>query len=193
MRIHLIGHSFGCKVICMALQRLVDKGILDSGLPSQVSVDVALIQAAFNDDELEDTSIADYQNVISGIPGLRMLITTSTEDRALNIQFKAAQGIANLFDRARSALGASGPTQEEATQFGGRLDLSIVPGFSFASAPALLGQRLVVADLSPVHIANTTYQQDANLSQISFDFSGHHSDIFLPELYALLLSFFFKS
>jgi hypothetical protein len=53
-------------------------------------------------------------------------------------------------------------------------------------------KRLVVADLSPVHIAHTSYQAEAALSNISFDFSGHHSDIFFPELYNLLLAFFYK-
>ncbi len=192
LRIHLIGHSFGCKVVCMALQRLVEKGVIAGGLPANVSIDVALIQAAFNDDELENTSIADYQNVIGGIPGLRMLVTTSSLDTALNVQFKRAQGMANFFNRARPALGASGPTAGVIGQFGGKLDLSIQPGFSFAAAPALATQRLVVADLSPVHQANTGFQQDANLSDISFAFSGHHTDIYLPELYQLLLAFFFK-
>jgi hypothetical protein len=192
LRLHLIGHSFGCKVICMALQRLVDKGIAASELTGKVSIDAALIQAAFNDDELENTSIADYQNVIGGIPGLRMLITTSTEDKALNVLFKAAQGAANLFNRARPALGAAGPTPEEVSQFGGRVDLSIKPGFSFAAAPTLKHKRLVVADLSPVHKANTGYQKDANMSDIAFGLMGHHSDIYLPELYRLLLAFFFK-
>jgi hypothetical protein len=193
LRLHLIGHSFGCKVVCMALQRLVDKGIVASNGLKNVSINVALIQAAFNNDELEDKPIADYQNVISGVPGLRMLITTSSLDNALNIQFKRAQGLANLFNRGRDALGASGPTQATVDEFGGKQALTLSTDFTFQNAPALGNQKLVVADLTAVHQANVNYQADAGLSDLAFAFSGHHSDIYLPPLYQLLLAFFFKS
>lgn len=157
-----------------------------------MSIDVALIQAAFYDDDLDDKPMADYQNVITGIPGLRMLVTTSTEDLALQKQFKLAEELTNWFTRG-DALGATGPTANAISQFGGKLDQTINPGYNYASAPPLKDQRFVVADLSPVHRANTQFPQEPGMSQIAFDFSGHHSDIFLPELYHLLLGFFFKS
>ena len=193
LRIHLIGHSFGCKVVCMALQRLVDKGVVPATGLGGTTIDAVLIQGAFNNDELEDARTADYSDVVRGIPGLRMLVTKSSEDAALRNQFKRAQRFANLFGRVRPAVGDEGPTQAAADGFGGKTELAPGRGFDYAAAPPLAKERLVVADLSALHKANAGYQEDAHLSAADFAFGGHHSDIFLPELYDLMLSFFFKS
>src|SRR5262249_16792676 len=77
LRIHLLGHSFGCKVVCKALQRLAGEGTPAGG----AVFDVVLLQAAFDHDELEPGK--DYGNVLASIPGLRLLITRSDRDRAL--------------------------------------------------------------------------------------------------------------
>jgi hypothetical protein len=45
--IHLLGHSFGCKVVCRALARLADEG---GAQPPGVTLDVVLLQAAFDND-----------------------------------------------------------------------------------------------------------------------------------------------
>jgi hypothetical protein len=191
LRIHLIGHSFGCKAACMALQGLIDKGFVPAAGIDGVTFDAVLLQGAFNEDEMEDPPVCNYHDVPT-FPGLRLLITTSTEDKALNTQFQRAQGLANLFSRAKRALGDAGPSPATVARFGGKLDLAVAPGFNFAASPALAGQRLVVADISALHKANTGYQEDAKLSDAQIKASGHHSDVFLPELYDLMLAFFFK-
>ena len=195
LRLHLIGHSFGCRVVCMALQRLVDKGIAKS--LNNVSIDLVLLQAAFNNDELDNTPIADYQNVISGLAGkLRILVTISALDKALHVAYPAAERLANLFQREIPALGAAGPSPGMVQQFPGSSPkpVPIVPGFSFAGAAPLGDQHLVVADLTPVHQADDAdFRKNSGLGPFEYDLSGHHSDIFLPEIYNLLAAFLFKT
>jgi hypothetical protein len=51
-RFHLAGHSFGCKVAIAARVQLVET-LGRSGLLDNVRIDVALLQAAFDNDALE--------------------------------------------------------------------------------------------------------------------------------------------
>jgi hypothetical protein len=59
-RLHLIGHSFGCKVVCAALPALAPTGLLDG-----VTVNALLLQAAFDPDSLEPGR--DYGDVLTRI------------------------------------------------------------------------------------------------------------------------------
>lgn len=154
IRLNLIGHSFGCKVVCSAMARLAqDK--LDL---SRVSMNAILLQAAFEHDSLDPGK--PYADV-AGLP-VRMLITTSKLDRALNQFFPLAAAVDPLKVIAgadRLAMGAAGPTD---------------------AARKAFGKRLSVADLTPVH------QQDA--AQFN-GLGGSHDDIFNFEVFSLVAQF----
>jgi hypothetical protein len=169
-RLHLIGHSFGCKVVCAALQALATQS---ANLLAGLSINVVLLQAAFECNALDTGQ--PYANV-PGIPNIRMLITHSDLDTALRVAFPAA-GALNLFHRSQPALGFAGPTDALKTQFGGAQQVSVNVGFT--TDPGL-SARLVVADLTPLH-TNDGFQGDLA--------SGHHTDIFQPEVYRMIAQF----
>jgi hypothetical protein len=177
--IHLVGHSFGCKVVCKALQQLVDHSGTEP-IPNGVAFDVALIQAAFDNDQL--AAGKDYAGLAT-IPGLRLLITRSDGDRALSTLYPAAHRLAHLFGSVHPALGSSGPTPGTADAFGGSATVTVGPEFDLGVA-GLPSGRLIVADLSPLHAAHPE-NNDPH--------SGHHSDIFYTEIYKLLAASFFGS
>jgi hypothetical protein len=80
IRINLVGHSFGCKVILSLLQEVAQDGIQ---CPQGVTLNVVLLQAATDDNHLE---VGDAYGMVSrAFPNLRLLITTSQEDLALKV------------------------------------------------------------------------------------------------------------
>jgi hypothetical protein len=187
LRFFLLGHSFGCKVICAALQDLqtdIDNGTIPVG--GGTSFSVVLIEPATDNDNLEPGDI--YGSVYK-IKNLRMLITKSSLDRALNEWFPAAGRLANLFRTPQPALGASGPTQPTIDAFGGADQVSVGPGFALSAASALK-RPLVVADLSAIHQArvNDKLYPPNNAPP---NIGGSHSDINFTELYQLICGFFF--
>src|SRR5262249_37699273 len=105
LHVHLVGHSFGCKVVCNALQALVDNSATEP-IPDDVVFDVTLIQAAFDNDLL--AADKDYTG-LADLPGLRLLVTRSDGDRALGTLYPAAHRLAHLFGNVQPALGSSGP------------------------------------------------------------------------------------
>jgi hypothetical protein len=179
LRVHLLGHSFGCKVVCKALQRLIDNSAA-SPIPAGVTFDVVLLEAAFDNDQLE--SGQDYGDLLSGLPGMRVLITRSDEDSALKELYPRAHRLAHLLGQVKPALGADGPTAATAAQAGGAVAVQVGPGFDHTTA-GQLSTRLTVADLTPLHQANPGGAEGL---------SGHHSDIFYPEIYGLLVAFYFR-
>jgi hypothetical protein len=176
-RVHLLGHSFGAKLVCKALQKLAEESAT-APIPDGVRFDVVLIQAAFDNDELE--SAKDYGGVAT-LPGLRLLVTRSDRDRALSSLYPKAHQLAHLFHSIQPALGASGPSAPTIKQFGGARSLDVGPDFDPAAGGPLT-ERLIVANLTALHEAHPE-NDDAH--------SGHHSDIFLGEIYKLLAAFFF--
>jgi hypothetical protein len=185
LRIFLLGHSFGCKVLCAALNDLqIDIANKTIQTPATLSFRVVLLEAATDDDNLEP---GDIYGSIKDIPDTRLLMTTSSEDKALNVWYPLASKIANLFheNKAHRALGATGPTASTITAFGGSVDhVTVVSGFTFGDMLAHNG-RLVLADLSAVH----KYRESAGL--YNGGFSGSHSDITFEELYDMVIGFLF--
>lgn len=182
LRFALLGHSFGCKVICSALQDL-QTDIADGTIAVEPGTrfNAVLLEPATDNNNLEP---GDIYGSVSEIANLRMLTTKSSLDLALTEWFVAAGKVANLFRSPRQALGASGPTQPTIDAFGGSTPVTIDTGFTAADA-AGFRSRLVVADLSPVHAARKT----AGL--YSGGFSGSHSDINFDEVYYLVSGFLF--
>jgi hypothetical protein len=181
LRFNLLGHSFGTKVICAALQDLqVD--IANGTIPVErgTNFNAVLLEPATDNDNLEPGDI--YGNVYQ-LPNLRMLISKSSLDLALTKWFVDAGALANLFRTPRQALGAAGPTQPTIDAFGGVTNLSIVPGFVAGNATGI-PTRLAVADLSPIHAAHKAQGYNGGLS-------GSHSDINFDEMYYLISGFLF--
>jgi len=82
-------------------------------------------------------------------------------------------------------MGATGPSAATTTAFPTNQQVAVAWGSTFAgTAPAPApGSTLVVADLTPIH-SDPQNHFDGGLS-------GHHSDIFLPEIYDLMSWFLF--
>lgn len=184
LRFFILGHSFGSKVVCAALNDLqtdIANGTIPT--PATLSFRVVLLEAATDNNNLES---GDIYGEVSVIRNLRLLMTTSQLDKALQVWYPDAAKLANLFHHGdpTPALGAAGPTQNTATAFGGATNVAITPGFTANAVPT--GTRLVVADLTPVH------QARVSAGLYNGGESGSHSDINFAELYQLVMGFLFS-
>jgi hypothetical protein len=175
-RFNLIGHSFGCRVLCSALQALAEDADMVARLSGN-EFNVALIQAAADTDSLAPGQL--YGKVQECIPKLRMLVTTSANDTALGKWYPEAQRLAHLFSGPVEALGSRGPT--------GDLRIAVDERFDVTSAivPTFAG-RLGVANLTPLHQSNAAAYGAAG------NWGGQHSDINLPQIYDMLARYFGK-
>jgi hypothetical protein len=182
LRFHLLGHSFGCKVVCAALQAIAEDEI--KGTCEALDINVVLLQAAFENDAME--AAGQYACLPSDKLNIRMLVTRSSLDYALSRQFELAKVI-DIFakDKDRNALGAAGPSEGMRSLFGGCDDLMIVPGFEHSELQPK--SRLVCADITPLHQA-----REASGAFKGGKFSGHHTDININELYELIAAFLFQ-
>ncbi len=174
-RLRLLGHSFGCKVVCAALQQMAKES---ASLLTDVAIDVVLLEAAFDCNELDSGKT--YGDV-PDIPNIRLLVSHSDLDTALKVAYVAA-GALKLFSAPQQALGYAGPTDALKARFGGAQNVSV--DVSFITAPGL-DARLVVADLTPLHT-----HDGYTVEPVSGALSGHHSDVFQPEIYRLISQFF---
>jgi len=198
-RINLLGHSFGCKVVLAALQDVyTDYKGGTIKIPDGTSFNVVLLEPATDNDNLEDGDIYGH---VKSLPNLRMLISTSQQDKALTIWFHAAgalanilhrplQGVVDLFDFTAPpyALGAKGPTQATIDQFGKAglkyAQVSVDQNFNAAKLYQV-DAGLLVADLTPIHT------QRVQQKLYSGGFSGSHSDINFDQIYQLVCGFLF--
>jgi hypothetical protein len=95
-RINLIGHSFGCRVVCSAVQKLLtnDPACLDN-----LDVRIILLEPAFDQEDLEwgepNTPRQRYDLVLQN-PHVRMLITRSSLDVALSVGYPLANVIGDV-------------------------------------------------------------------------------------------------
>lgn len=178
-RIHLIGHSFGCKVICAAIQHLIENSPAE--IYAGIDFNLVLLQPAFEDNSLSATHR--YARLATE-PRLRILITKSAQDTALCIHFPRAHAL-EFFDREdRTALGATGPSQSTVQAFGGaQMVNEESPGCTSGAMQSCQG-RLIVADLSVIH-----RQRAAAGLYLPNEFSGQHSDIYFDQIYRLIASF----
>ncbi len=177
LRVHVIGHSFGCKVVTAAIEALykdIEAGTLQT--PDDLQFNIVLIQAAFENKQLDD---GDCYGELEKL-NLRMLVTTSQKDTALTQAFPLAHKLMDFFTlHPAPALGAAGPTADTEAAFGGADCLDVGPGFTVETAAGCT-KRLIVADLTKLHAANP--EGDSQ-------WGGHHSDFNHDEVYALVAGF----
>jgi hypothetical protein len=182
VRINLLGHSFGCKVICSALEKLVENNIKP---PPGILFNVILLQAAFGTNRLDAGDM--YGGILPTCgPVLRLLITKSAKDEALGKFFPIANSVMNFFaGEPLTALGASGPSPATFAAFKNQEVVEVEYGGKlFETKPSpTLDPVLVVGDLTPVH-SDPHNKYDGG-------WGGHHSDIFRPEIYDLMGWFLF--
>jgi hypothetical protein len=216
-RMNLVGHSFGCRVVSSALQRLATelaKPTADPKLKEFVlglHINLVLLQAAYKHNELDVGG--DYDQLVT-FPNLRILITTSQLDKALNYWFPKAERLTNivhLTPSAAVALGAGippiqpylnalapggGPTPASYAAFVPTQEaiseqppnpplLTVAPGFSHGMVPT--AARMVVVDLTPLHSAHLSSGE-----YVWQSFGGSHCDIASIEIYALIAGFCFN-
>jgi hypothetical protein len=177
-RFHMLGHSFGCRVVLSTLEQLT-KDANTLALAALTQFNVVLIQAAADSDSLAPGRL--YENILTRIPNIKILVTTSANDKALNTWYPAAQRLAHLFRDPIDAMGAAGFVGTAA--YGPIQAITIRTGIVPPPSPAPAG-KFVVADLTPLH-------QDrlANDPTVWNGFSGQHSDIYVDEIYKLLALF----
>jgi hypothetical protein len=178
-RLHFLGHSFGCRVVCAAIQEILDdRATIPGG--RELPINAVLLEPAFDRNDLEKDGV---YGGLCDMPNLRVLVTHSDLDRALTYDYPLSQRI-NLFKGkggSNDALGGKGPTPQTIDDFGGAATvLTVAAGFT-AAASAAAATRLVIADLTPLHQTNTGYPAP-----------DHHSDIYLPEIYDLISGFLFR-
>jgi pimeloyl-ACP methyl ester carboxylesterase len=190
LRIHLLGHSMGCRVICQALSyalqadsRAKDPTDLASAplvrvLPN-VQLSVVLFQGAIDNNALE--RLQKY-GVLSAIDGLRVMVTRSDFDDVLKSYPSD--------DSVHPAMGAKGPTvgtfTDSISHFFDQLGAVAVRPGSDQTTVAERPERFIVADLTELHRADRL--QDPGKWG---GFGGNHSDIYSPEVYKLVTGFLF--
>ena len=182
LRISLLGHSFGCKVVCAALEQLAVNRI---DVPPNIRFNVVLLQAAFATDCLD--AGGSYERVVPTFgPRLRMLVSRSDADNALGTAFPKACEINWFHKGAKTALGATGPSEALKAAFPNNQEARVTWDSTFlgsvAAPPA--GPALVCADLTAFHTSpDNPYKADS--------WGGHHSDIYEPQVYDLMGWFLF--
>jgi hypothetical protein len=178
-RLHLTGHSFGCKVVCSALEQLAET-FANTDLLKELTVNLVLLQGAFDHDALEPGK--SYGRVLAAFPRLRILLSKSARDKAVGMQYELVQRVMNLFGSVVPGLGAVGPSTGTIAAADGVANVAVARGFA-APPPGSVTGRLIVADLEPLHAANP---------EGDTPFAGHHSDVFHDEIYRLMAAFYFS-
>jgi hypothetical protein len=213
IRLTIIGHSFGCRVVCSALQMLRNDLDNESTPPEYrdflkaTQIRLILLQAAFKNDEFDAGGNYDE---LRQIPNLKILVTTSQLDLALNELFPLAEIANNMVHRHAGqavALGAGIPPKQPSPNalapgggptlatslaynaFQNGSPLQVATGFAYNQVPDLApNERMLVADLTSLHAARLAGPEPAYVTN---NFSGSHSDISSPEIYNLIAGFAF--
>ena len=187
IRIHLLGHSMGCRVICVALQTALladakpapgDPGPAPLARVFQYArINVVLFQGAIDNNTLE--RVQKY-GALSAAPGLRVLVTRSDLDGILASYPSDVE--------PNPAMGARGPTDATFADpvsrfYNQRGDVSVNAGADYTVVSGRT-ENFIVADLTPLHRADRL-QSPALWNGIG----GNHSDIFMPEVYELTTGF----
>jgi hypothetical protein len=152
--IHLIGHSFGCRVVCSAVQKLLtnDPNCLDG-----VDVRVVLLEPAFDQEDLEPD--------VLGIPphryglvlqdrNIRMLITKSNYDLALSIGYPLANVIGDVVNHTGGDVIAATAQGLLNHLLGGVPDIAQAVGTITGRLVALCEKLIPGGHVAPTALAN---------------------------------------
>ncbi|HEY1685519.1 MAG TPA: alpha/beta hydrolase [Tepidisphaeraceae bacterium] len=172
LRVHLLGHSFGCKVICAALAEMIATTPRDLWASAQFNL--VLLQAAVEDDCLAPQG---RYGTISQVPKLRILMTKSSQDTALCAHYPRAHALEWFDHEDRVALGAKGPAPAMLSQFAQPQNMVL----NDADMPFARNIPFLVVDLSEIHRRRAL----GGLFKPR-PFAGQHSDIYFPKVYGLL-------
>jgi pimeloyl-ACP methyl ester carboxylesterase len=211
-RVTLVGHSFGARVLTSALHALpAEAPEAFRAVQTRNPLVLTMLEPAMPADVLEPDDLAHahpfaqlvhYQN-------LRILTTMSRWDTPL-VRFYPAQEAEQPADaqyallpagsrRAVPALGGAGPTEATWRAFNGALPWSAIavpPGFQVSDVPKGTGQRLTVADLTPLHTAHRREDFARPEDELppfgrpnrrSMALAGYHNDIYGEEVRALAI------
>lgn len=222
LRLHLVGHSFGCRVVCCALvEAMKNTDLLQRFMTRNpvVPITLALLEAAMPADVLAPGHAYEIlQNY--GRP-LRIMATRSDLDTALTNPnyYPAAEGAqpADQYDLSEApasgpapatklipALGGQGPDGATLAAYNGGdqtlRPIAVDAGFRCTNL-AWGSDRLLVADLTRLHRAHLQQDQtrapDAPVPpghpRRPTDPGGYHSDIYCDEIYQLLTGALFGS
>lgn len=169
-RLLLAGHSFGCRVLASALEALpgqVPEAF--EAVQARNRINLVMLQPAMPADALEPTDLTQAHpfGQLTNYQNLRILTTMSQWDTPLVRYYPAqeAQQPADLLyatvlagtRQAIPALGGAGPTNATWQAFNGALPrraVAVGPGLRYTDVLEGAEQRLVVADLSPLHAAH---------------------------------------
>lgn len=213
-RLLLAGHSFGGRVLASALQTLpAQVPETFAALQTRNRINLIMLQPAMPTDALEPTDLTQAHpfGQLTNYQNLRILTTMSRWDTAL-VRFYPAQEAQQPADplyasagtgtrQTVPALGASGPTNATWQAFNGALPRSVVAvgsGFQYPDVLEYAEQRLVVADLSPLHAAHNQGDMARPTGQLppygrpdrrSMAWSGYHTDVYSNEIYQLIMGF----
>lgn len=213
-RLFLAGHSFGCRVLVSALHALpAQVPETFAAFQTRNRINLAMLQPAMPADALEPTELTQVHpfGQLKNYHNLRILTTLSQWDTPL-VRYYPAQEAQQPADvlyatapagtrQAVPALGGAGPTDATWRAFNGTLPRSAVavgPGFQYTDILGSAEQRLVVADLSPLHAAH--HREDivrptgelppfGRPDRWSMPYSGYHTDIYGKEIYQLMIGF----
>lgn len=190
LRIHVLGHSMGCRIACLAMETALladskpsDPNDLASAplariLPN-VQLNIVLFQGAFDNNAIE--RVQKY-GILSAIDGLRVLVTRSDLDNVL-------AAYPSDID-ANSAMGAAGPTMatftDHISHFYDQLGVVSVQEGTDHAIVSGRDETFVVADLTALHKTDRA-KEPGKWSAIF----GNHSDIFTKEVYELTAGFLY--
>lgn len=144
-RVNLIGHSFGCRVVCSALSKFL-ASLGPTALPN-VRFNVVLIQAAFDQKDLSPDG--SYQTLLSDAR-VRLLITKSAKDWSLSDGYP----VANLVWDVVNHTGFASVAKD-------------IPEFLQAAAKGAMAPAALAGQLAErfVHVHAATPGQQPNLAQ----------------------------
>jgi hypothetical protein len=213
-RLLLAGHSFGCRVLASALHTLPPQvPETFAALQTRNRINLVMLQPAMPADALEPTELRQAHpfGQLTNYQNLRILTTASRWDTPL-VRFYPAQEAEQPADplyatagtgtrQSVPALGGSGQSNATWQAFNGALPRRVVavgPGFQYTDVLEYAEQRLVVADLSPLHAAHHHEDMARPTGELppfgrpdrrSMPYSGYHTDIYSKEIYQLIMGF----
>ncbi|HKX17363.1 MAG TPA: hypothetical protein VJT33_05070 [bacterium] len=131
-RAQLIGHSFGCRVVCSALAKFVASAAGAPNTLPNVRFNVVLIEAAFDQDNLSPTG--PYASLLTD-PRVRILVTHSAKDWSLTSAYPIANLVFDVVNHPGFATAARGLSDT--------LDAGVTAGQGPAEIASQLADRFI--------------------------------------------------